>query len=391
MSLASEALTFRQAAAEAERTVAWLRLPAVALLALGAEVSETGPPEGGFFVVLGIFAAWSAALLAWVSLRPAGQRLALAATAVDVAAITTLAVFSGGGFSHARLAYFLVPIAIAFRFRPSITAAAAVMTVAAYVLQALLHASVSTAEAGPFITAQTGYLVWTGTACVLLSGLLTRRTERVARLAQAGTRLLTDALSAEQRERSALAEALHDHALQNLLAARHELEEVSERHSHPALARAESALAETVSQLRDAVFELHPFVLAEAGLEEALRSTAENVASRAGFQLELDLRYRDRHPHEQLLFSAGRELLANIVRHAGASRVAVRLGSSDNEVALVVEDDGKGFDPEVLSGRLANGHVGLASQRVRVEAAGGSMTLSTAPGRGTIAAVRLPR
>jgi len=376
--------------AEAERIVAWLRLPAIALFALGEGLAHPNREETAFIVALVLFSAWSAAVLAWVHLRPAGERLALAATAVDVVAISVLAVLSGGAFSPARLAFFLVPVAVAFRFRASITAAAAVVTTIAYVIQAVAHPAASQPEAARFIATQAGFLAWVGLACALLSLLLGRRTEQVNRLAEERSRLLADALEAEQRERRTLAESLHDNALQNLLSARHELEEAAEEITHPALDRADTALVETLGQLREAVFELHPYVLEEAGLKAALRSVAQQASSRAGLDLELDLRYESRHSREPLLFSAARELLSNVVRHADASRVVVRLVEERSDVELAVEDDGRGFPPEMLAEGLAEGHVGLASQRVRIEAAGGSMHVASAPDQGTRVAIRLP-
>jgi two-component system NarL family sensor kinase len=379
-----------EAAAEAERVVAWLRLPAIALLALGEGLEHPHPKQTAFLVTLAVFSAWSAGLLAWVLLRPAGTQFAVAATAVDIAAITVLAVLSGGAFSHARLAFFLVPVTVAFRFRPAITAAAGAVTTAAYVVQAVAHPAVDEPQAARFIATQAGFLAWTGLACALLSLLLAQRTGLVARLAESRSRLLADALEAEQRERKALAEALHDHAIQNLLSARHELEEVGETLPHPSLGRAEQALAETVEQLREAVFELHPYVLDEAGLEAAVRSIAQQAASRAGLELRLDLHYASRHPREQLLFSAARELVANVVSHAQAGRMAVRLVDRGSDLELVVEDDGQGFSSERLAERLADGHVGLASQRVRIEAAGGTMDVASVPGEGTRVAIRVP-
>jgi two-component system NarL family sensor kinase len=380
----------REAVAEAERIVAWLRLPAIALFALGEGLAHPNREETAFIVALVLFSAWSAAVLAWVHLRPAGERLALAATAVDVVAISVLAVLSGGAFSPARLAFFLVPVAVAFRFRASITATAAVVTTIAYVIQAVAHPAASQPEAARFIATQAGFLAWVGLACALLSLLLGRRTEQVNRLAEERSRLLADALEAEQRERRTLAESLHDNALQNLLSARHELEEAAEEITHPALDRADTALVETLGQLREAVFELHPYVLEEAGLKAALRSVAQQASSRAGLDLELDLRYESRHSREPLLFSAARELLSNVVRHADASRVVVRLVEERSDVELAVEDDGRGFTPEMLAEGLAEGHVGLASQRVRIEAAGGSMHVASAPDQGTRVAIRLP-
>ena len=379
-----------EAAAEAERIVAWLRLPAIALLALGQGIEHPHPQEIGFLVTLAVFSAWSAGVLAWVYLRPIGPQLALAATAVDVAAISVLAVLSGGAFSHARLAYFVVPVAVAFRFQPSITAAAAAVTTAAYIIQAVVHPATDEPQAARFILTQAGFLAWVGLACVLLSIMLARQTGLVARLGESRSRLLADALEAEQRERKALAEALHDEALQNLLSARHEVEEAGEMISHPALRRADDALAETVGQIREAVFDLHPYVLEEAGLEAAVRSVAQQAATRAGVELRLDLHCKNRHPREQLVFSAARELLANAVQHADATLVTVRLAEIGEELELVVEDDGRGFPPERLSERLARGHVGLASQRVRIEAAGGTMAVASAPGAGTRVQIRVP-
>lgn len=380
----------REAAAEAERVVAWLRLPAIALIALGQGLAHPNPEETAFIVALVAYSAWSAGVLAWVYLRVPGDGLGLVTTAVDIVAITVLALLSGGAFSHARLAFFVVPVAVAFRFRPSMTAVAAVVTTAAYVIQAVAHPAASEPEAARFIATQAGFLAWVGLACALLSLQLGRRTEQVNRLAEERSQLLADALEAEQRERRALAEALHDHALQNLLSTRHELEEAADAANHPALDRADSALRETVGQIREAVFELHPYVLEEVGLAAALRSVAQQTATRAGLALELDLRYQNRHPREALLFSAARELLSNVVRHAGASRLRLRLVEADGELELTVEDDGRGFPPEQLAERLAEGHVGIASQRVRMEAAGGSMHIASRPGGGTRATIRLP-
>jgi two-component system NarL family sensor kinase len=381
----------REAELEAERVVAWLRLPAIALLALAQGLEHPNPEQTGFLITLAIYSAWSTGVLAWVHARPTGARFALTATAVDVVAISLLAVLSGGAFSHARLAFFMVPVAVAFRFRPAITAAATVVTTSAYVLQAVAHPAIHQPQAGRFIATQAGFLAWVGAACVLLSMLLAERTALVARLADSRSRLLADALEAEQRERKALAEALHDDAIQNLLSARHDLEEAGEEHSHPALGRADDALVVTVGQLREAVFELHPYVLEQAGLEPALRTLAGQAAGRAGVEMELDLSYRDRHPREQLLFSAARELLTNVVQHAEATHVLVRLFATDGDLRLAVEDDGQGFPPGRLAERLAKGHVGLASQRVRIEAAGGSMQVHSTPGEGTRVEIRVPR
>jgi two-component system NarL family sensor kinase len=378
------------ATSEAERAVAWLRLPAVALIALGESI-RPNDERAWFLVVLALFAVWTAGVLAWVHLRRAGERFALIATAVDIAAIGVLAVLSGGATSHARLAFFLIPVAVAFRFRPAFTALAVVLTTATYVIQAIASSPGTDQPAVTrFIVTQAGYLAWVGVACVMLSALLERRTELAVRLAADRSQLLTDALEAEQRERKALAETLHDQAMQNLLSARHELEEAGETLSHPALARADEALVAAAGQLRQAVFDLHPYVLEAAGLDAALRSIAQEAATHGHFRVQLDLHGAGPHAHDHLVFSAARELLSNVVRHASATEVGVRLAERDRELVLVVEDDGRGVLAGHPEAQLADGHIGLAAQRVRIEAAGGRLELLSTPGHGTRVEVRVP-
>jgi two-component system NarL family sensor kinase len=148
---------------------------------------------------------------------------------------------------------------------------------------------------------------------------------------------------------------------------------------------------DTVRDLRDAIFELHPYVLDEAGLDAAVRSMAQRAAERTGAELRLDLESVGAGANDQLLFSAARELVANIVQHARAKLISVTLRPEGGEVLLVVEDDGEGLEPGMLGERLADGHIGLASQRVRIESAGGRMSVVSMPGLGTRAEVRLPR
>jgi two-component system, NarL family, sensor kinase len=373
---------------ETERLVAWLRVPAIVLIGAGHGISS--PQERGFNVALALFGIWAGCLLAWVYLRPVTARFALIATAADIVAITALVFLSGGAFSEARAAYFLVPVAVAFRFRPPLTALAGGAAIVAYLIQALADSNSNRPHATRLVVVHTGYLIWITAAAALLSYLLARRTRRIAELAAVSRRLAAEALLAEERERQSLAEGLHDNAIQTLLSAKHDLEEAETSTSHPALTRADAALTQTVSELREALFELHPYVLSEAGLETALRTIGQRAARRGGFQLRLDLHYPRRHPQEQLLLAAARELLINAGRHASARNVTVRLAEAGNELSLAVTDDGRGFDPSELNDRLAEGHIGLAAQRLRVESAGGNLDVRSSPGWGTTVEVRLP-
>lgn len=378
------------AVAEAERWIAWLRLASVPLIAASSRIPHPNPHDTAFFAATGGLLAYALGALVWVYLRPATRRFALAATALDIVWISVLAALSGGPFSATRLTYFLVPVAVGFRFRPLLTAAASAATIVAYLIQALLHPASSRADADTFIAVQVGYLAWLGLASVLLSAVLQRRTTRAGELTEIRRRLITDVLTAGERERRALAEGLHDHTIQNLLSARHDLEEAAERGSSSALVRADKALSETITELREAIFELHPYVLEQAGLEAGLRAIGQRAARRGGFRLALDFDYRVHHRHEDLVFAAAHEMLANAVEHASARSVVIHLRSGDDGLVLEIRDDGTGFDPTTLPARLAEGHIGLQMQRERIESVEGRLNIRAAPAAGTCVEIRLP-
>ena len=382
---------------EAERVVAWLRLPAILLIAAGEHLNRPddpvwypSPEHVAFFVALLAYLALSLAALLVVYVRPLSPRFVLATATVDIAAITALTVTSGGPFSESRLAYFIIPVVAAFRFRPAVTALAGGAGIVAYLVQAFSHPAASQPNATRFIAVHAGYLAWTGLAAVTLSALLQRRTRQVWDLVETRESLLGELLTTEDRERQALAENLHDRAIQNLLSIRHELEEASEQRADSALERADAMLMDTVGELRQTIATLHPYVLEEAGIAASLRLTAERAARRGGFSVGLDLDPGPPGPHDRLLIGAARELLANAAVHASASRVTVKLFRTRDETRLLVSDDGAGFDPESLSEHLAGGHIGLASQRLRLESAGGEMEIISAPGEGSTIVIGVP-
>jgi two-component system NarL family sensor kinase len=92
---------------------------------------------------------------------------------------------------------------------------------------------------------------------------------------------------------------------------------------------------------------------------------------------------------QALLYRAARELLANVNKHARATEVSVGLHRKGDRIVLVVADDGAGFDPARVATSVANGHIGLASLQVRVEANDGTMDIDTWPGSGTRVTVTL--
>jgi signal transduction histidine kinase len=89
---------------------------------------------------------------------------------------------------------------------------------------------------------------------------------------------------------------------------------------------------------------------------------------------------------ETQLFAIGREALANVLRHAGATAAEVRIEAQRGQVIVEIRDNGHGFDP---AGRLP-GHFGLESMGSRAAEVGGRLTIASAPGSGTAVRVRVP-
>ena len=91
-----------------------------------------------------------------------------------------------------------------------------------------------------------------------------------------------------------------------------------------------------------------------------------------------------------LLLAAARELLTNVVKHAGAGAVAIELSWHDGIARLRIADDGRGISAGEVERQLALGHIGLTSRRVRLEAAGGSLFVHPGAMSGTVAEVEVP-
>lgn len=378
-------------ATEAVLVTAVLRLPLVALIALLGTVVDVDHWEPGLF--RGILVAYGVAAtvwLVWAARKPVGRWAGWASTTVDLVAVIALCAASGGATSYLLPVFFLLPVAVAFQYRPALTATLGAASAIAYFAVYLFYAVRDDEVDLPNVVyLYLGFLLWLTVATTGLSFVLVRRAETVVGLLDVRRRLVIEALAAEENERARLAEDLHDGPLQNVLAARFDVEDARERSDDPALAAAESALRETAVQLRSSVTSLHPQVLAQLGLSSAVAELAEKMAARSGYTLHTGIADVSR-THEQVLYKAARELLVNIDKHAGAQNVTVSLRQSDSVVELSVEDDGSGFDTGVLAARVGEGHIGLASHYLRIESLGGTFDLTSDPGTGTCARIRVP-
>ncbi len=351
------------------------------------------------YVVAVAYAVWAAALGAQTWRRgPRPVRFEWLILLVDLAALGGLTLLAGESAKQSWTAdvlvygFFLVPLLAATQVRPGVSALVVVPTAAAYFATSVATKSANQEPWGPIILG-TFVLVSIGVGCIGLSYIQRSRVAAIEGLVKDRTSLLDDLMTVESRERQRLSERLHDGALQYVLAARHDLEDARELSDPEAFDRLERALTESSTLLRSTVAELHPAVLAQAGLAQALRDLANNAASTGRFSATLDTDgWSDelRTSADGLLYASARELLANVVKHAQARNVRISLARQGQLARLVIADDGQGIPDGAVARSLGQGHIGLASHQARVEAAGGSLAVGRASPSGTIAEVSVP-
>ena len=184
-------------------------------------------------------------------------------------------------------------------------------------------------------------------------------------------------------ERNRLARELHDALTQSLFGLRLRLEAGD-------VAGAGSLLDEIFGELRSLILQLRPPALELDGLVPSLAKHLELVGRTHGLDVAFDPGGVGRlHPDvEQALFRIAQEAVTNVVRHAAADHVMVRLAHADGIVHLEVEDDGHGFDPQARA--VSARRLGLVSMRERAVELGGDFDIESTPGSGTTVRTQVP-
>ena len=222
------------------------------------------------------------------------------------------------------------------------------------------------------------------------------QTVRTLETQRAQLRRLTDELVvAEQRERSRLASVLHDELQPILVAARFRLEALAPAEGGAIRDRCleiaaviQQALASTRATARD----LSPIAVAD-GLRLTMDWLVRQMAER--HQLTIDLHAPAEIPCENdtvrlLVFETVRELLFNVVKHAGVLQACLEILPAPDELRIVVSDAGAGFDPARPPTQSETG-LGLPRLRERLARLGGTLEITSAVGQGCRSVLSFPR
>ncbi len=210
---------------------------------------------------------------------------------------------------------------------------------------------------------------------------------------QVGLRIV----QAQEEERRRIAREIHDgpaQSLANLVLRAEFCEQLLSR--DPGSVRSEleklkNSVRSTLQDIRKIIFDLRPMSLDDLGLVGGLRRFFGDFQERYGLPVEF-LVFGQEKALEQMysiaLFRIVQEALNNIVKHARASRVVVKLELLPQQVIIAVKDDGMGFDPQSVE--QDGGHYGLLNMRERARLLNGELQVKSAPGRGTEIYVMIP-
>lgn len=317
------------------------------------------------------------------------DRVHLVLVVIDVAAIFTFKVVSADGAYVPLLMLMLLPVMVVLDVSWRRATLALAVIVPTFAVE-IFTDPVMLAQVGiPRIALATVVFVFFCCTVSLAVYAQSRQLDEIVKLSGTRNALLVDLMTASDEQQRKISEYIHDGPLQSVLMARQDIVAAQKRHSDESLDRALAGLREATDQMREATFELHPAVLGGAGLSRAITQLADAHSARSGIAISAEIEGPEHDATDPILFAVARELLANVVRHSQATRATLTLRAVNGVRYLDVTDDGIGISKQRAADRLTEGHIGLASQRTRIEAAGGALHMLASPA-GTHIAVSLP-
>jgi signal transduction histidine kinase len=202
-------------------------------------------------------------------------------------------------------------------------------------------------------------------------------------------RLIEKLIYAQEEERKLVAYDLHDGLIQQLVGARYYLNSTYEKckdsnqEGCDDLKQGCDTLTEAIIEGRRIVEGLRPAVLDDLGLKAAIEEVAQATMRAGGWKLELDIQSIPKEPDKTIavtVFRIAQEALNNIRKHAAARQVRLTMRNG-NGIDLIIQDDGKGFDPGLMNGEGRG--LGVTTMKERAALIHGTCEISSTPGEGT--------
>ncbi len=228
--------------------------------------------------------------------------------------------------------------------------------------------------------------------------LVTLRELEPAKTDGDGSSVIVRIVEAQEGERQRLSRQIHDgpaQALSNFILQTEiamRLFDIDAERARAELQSLKASATTTFQKVRDFIFDLRPMMLDDLGLVPTVRRYVDAFKEKAGLQVQLTVTgadYRLEAAREAVVFRAVQELLTNVRLHAQATQVRLSLDFDTHRVRVVVEDNGKGFDPQTLVSNKAKAS-GLATLRERMELLAGLFQPDSHAGQGTRMVLEVP-
>ena len=222
------------------------------------------------------------------------------------------------------------------------------------------------------------------------------RSEKTGTTEKGSTANLEMVINAQEAERQRLSRQMHDgpaQALSNFILQTEiamRLLDVDMEQARGELSALKSSAMGNFQKIRNFIFELRPMMLDDLGMVPTIRRYADVFKEQSGVDVNVTITGSERRLEsyiEVMIFRAFQELLGNADRRGQASLIKVQMDLTDNSVKLIVDDNGKGFDPELIS---QEGNLGLRLIKERIELLGGSFLVDSILGKGTRVILSVP-
>ncbi|MCL6635069.1 MAG: GAF domain-containing sensor histidine kinase [Peptococcaceae bacterium] len=225
-----------------------------------------------------------------------------------------------------------------------------------------------------------------------------RLVEALAQKEKILQQLLEKSISSQEDERKRVASEIHDGVIQAMLGIWYRMQNLSTsgcdlKEMKKELVRLKDMLGEQISDIRKIVYNLRPVILDTYGLGPAIRALLRTLQEESKIQFELAIEGPNKRlpaNFEVTLYRIIQELLANVVKHAQATRCQVMLINGQETTVLVVKDNGVGFAPSRPARDRPYGNLGLASIRERILLLEGSCKVESRLGWGTEVTITVP-
>ncbi len=203
-------------------------------------------------------------------------------------------------------------------------------------------------------------------------------------------------IQAQEAERQRLSRQMHDgpaQALSNFILQTEiamRLFAIDQNKAKDELVNLKSSATSTFQKVRDFIFELRPMMLDDLGVIPTLKRYVDAFHGRQNVQINLTVTGVERRLEtylEVMLFRSIQELLGNAIKHSQATQVKILVDMGDNDIRVVVDDNGKGFDETIINNR---GNMGLRVIKERIEMLGGTFDLESTANQGTTVTFQVP-